>query len=136
MINIESIVYSILSTNATVAAAFSTRITPVIVPFDSTMPAISYRISGLERFETQAAVSNLDKYFIRLSVYSKTYSDLNSLCDKVMDAMIGHSNTTISRCFLTGLSDDIEEIYTTADTTTSTGQYLYLRNLEFTIYKK
>lgn len=136
MINIENIVYSILSTNGTVAASFSTRVYPAIVPFDSAFPAVSYRISGIEPFETQMAASNLERYSVQISVFSLTYSALYDLSSKVSAAMIGHSNSSVSRIFLTNMSDDVQEIYTTADTTQSTGQYLYIRNLDFTIYTK
>lgn len=136
MINIESIVYGILSADSTVAASFSTRIYPMITPNDSDLPAITYRISGLERYETQVAASNVDKYFVGLSVYSLTYSGLYALCEMVKDAMLAQTSSILYRIFLTNISDEIQEIYTTADPTVSTGQYLYIRNLDFSIFKK
>jgi hypothetical protein len=136
MINIENIVYSILSTDATVSAAFGTRIYPVIVPFDSVLPAIAYRISGVEPYETQSSASNMTKYSIQISVFSLTYSGLYALSTAVESAMIGHTNSSLSRVFFINASDDVQEIMTTADTTQSTGQYLYIRNLDFTLYKK
>lgn len=136
MINIESIVYGILSTDSGVASAFSTRIYPVIVPFDSAFPSITYRISGVEPYETQASASNLTKYSIQVTVFSETYSALYALANAVESAMIGHTNTSLNRVFFTGAFDDIQEIYTTADPTKSTGQFMFIRNLEFTLYKK
>lgn len=136
MMNIENNVYGILAGSTPVTNLFSTRIYPVIVPYDSALPAIAYRINSIEPFEAQERATNLEKYIVRISIFSKTYGSLYQNCAAVIAAMVGHTDSALSRIFHLGASDDVEEIYTTGSTSESTGQYLFIRHLDFSIFKK
>ena len=138
MINIPAKIFTILSGAATVTAIVSTRIYPLVAPYDATMPCVSYRLLGVDRYETQSGPSNLDKYTVRVSIYAATYDDLHSLMEAVIGAMTGMTESTLSRILWTNVSDDAEEAYTVANTTGSatSGVYLAVRNLDFQIFTK
>jgi hypothetical protein len=94
---IEQDVYTALSTDSTVTAIVASRIYPVALPKDPTLPAIDYRFvagSNTPAFGTSGA----QRYRIEVNCWGNTYADAVTLRNAVVKALSGYrsGNTSIS----------------------------------------
>ena len=87
MSQLEPKIYSVLSGAAAVAAVVSTRIYPVVLPQDVTLPAITYsRISG-GQVNSLTGYSGLENPRIQIDVWGATYPACQTLAADVHTAM-------------------------------------------------
>ncbi len=91
---IEEALYSYLKGYAGLAALVSTRIYPLILPQDSTFPAVTYqRISG-PRIHTMGNDPGLAYPRFQVSCWGKTYASAKAVAAQVIAALQNQRNTT------------------------------------------
>jgi len=89
MSQLEPKIYTLLSGDALISALVSTRIYPVILPQNVTLPAITYsRISG-GQINSFSGYSNLENPRIQIDVWGVTYASVQALAALVHTAMDG-----------------------------------------------
>lgn len=135
---LSTAIYTILRLNANVLATFADRIYPVVVPIDSEFPALTYQVIGREEANTHQSATNLDKIGVRISIYADSYTDCETYYGYVYTAMSRYKGTQSSVTFATialqSESDDVLEL--TSPTGSTTGQFIYRKNIDFTIFKR
>lgn len=89
----EEALYSRLSGFAGITALCSTRIFPVKIPDNTTMPCLSYhRISG-SRIESMTGSSALVYARFQIDCWGRKYSDVKALAEQVRLALEGYKGT-------------------------------------------
>ena len=89
MSQVEPKIYTLLSGDALIAALVATRIYPVILPQDVTLPAISYsRVSG-GQVNSFDGYSDLENPRIQIDVWGETYASVQALAALVHTVMDG-----------------------------------------------
>lgn len=89
--NIEEMLYAILSNDTDVVALVSTRIYPLFVPQDATRPAIAYQqISGPSTYSHNGN-SGLQEVRFQLTCEGNTYSQANSVAIAAREALEGQN---------------------------------------------
>lgn len=107
---IEAGIYAHLITNSGVAALVATRIYPLLVPQDATLPALAYqRISG-PRDHSHSGPSGLVFARMQLTYVAASYDGAKSLGEAVRAALDGFSGTmgqvTVDACLMDNERDD------------------------------
>lgn len=84
---IGKVISTALKQSVDVSALFGDRIYPVIIPQDTdTLPAITYQITNLNAVKSKSATVTLDGD-IDITIYCKTYSELQDAVIKVILAL-------------------------------------------------
>lgn len=87
--SIESKIYSALTGNTTIFASVSNRIFPMVMPQDTTLPAITYqRLSGGQENDL-SGYSNLENPHISIMCWATNYDGALDLAEDVHVAMDG-----------------------------------------------
>ena len=103
---IETSIYTVLSTDVTVSALVSTRIYPMIIPQNGTLPAVVYQRVSTLPINSLSGDSGLDSVRIQLSCWSPTYAGAKSLGLAVRNALTLSSLKAITEMEL----DDIDDL--------------------------
>lgn len=134
---LSTAIYTILRLNANVVATFGTRIYPVVVPIDSDFPALTYQVTNHQETNTHEVANKFDRIGIRVSVYADSYTTAETYAGYVYTALSRYKGTQSTEKVLTisydSQSDDIMELST--PTASTTGQYIYIKNMDFTIFR-
>jgi len=116
MATIEEGLYARLSGTAGVTALVSTRIYPMAIPQDITLPAIAYqRISGL-RIPEHDGPSGLATGRVQFTCQGTSYSSAKAVATAVRAALdcysgaitVGAGSVTVESCFLQNEYDGFE----------------------------
>jgi hypothetical protein len=92
---VESALYTALSSAAIVTALASTRIYPLLVPTDSSLPAVDYSIvvgTSKGTFTTRG----MGTYRVEVNCWGATYADAVNLRAAVSKALDGYTDGTIT----------------------------------------
>jgi len=93
---IEEALVSILAADGTVSGLVGTRIYPLVVPQNPTLPAVVYqRISGV-REHTHDEVGDLARPRFQFTSIATTYSAAKALANAVREALDNYSATKLS----------------------------------------
>ena len=105
---IAAAIYDILKNNSGVSALVGTRIYPLAIPQDATLPAIQYqKISsrGYYTHDGEAAVRSR----IQISAVAETYEAADDIAGAIQSCLSGYRNAAagvrIFSCFLEGERD-------------------------------
>jgi len=91
--SVEAAINAILLADPGVAAVVASRIYPVVMPEDPTLPAITYqRIDG-PRETSLDLDSSLAHPRIQVSAWGNAYADVKNAADAVREALNGFSGT-------------------------------------------
>lgn len=84
---IESELYSALTADTTISAVTSSRIYPIVMPQDVTLPAITYeRISG-QPVNGLAGYLGMDNARIMINIWATRYDTAKELAEDVHDCL-------------------------------------------------
>lgn len=84
---IETELYTILSADATIAAATSSRIYPLVMPQNVTFPAITYQRISDNPVNDLSGYSNLSNPHLAINCWATRYDEAKELAENVHDAM-------------------------------------------------
>lgn len=99
---LETKIYTALTGNATIAAVVNSRIYPLVIPQNPTLPAITYqRVSG-QHINTLDGFANLENAHIAISIYATRYDSAKELAEDV------HKTMDEARTFRALLSNDAD----------------------------
>ena len=87
---IELTVASILSSAPAISALVGTRVYPVTIPTDPTLPALDYKIVGGSSTATQDTYGN-QRYRLEVNCWGDTYSDAVTLRAAVVATLSQYS---------------------------------------------
>lgn len=90
--NLPGGIFSLLTADAGVAALVATRVFPVEVPEDVTLPALLYRFVGGTSSPT-LMTSGMQKARVQFDCYGETYDDASALRNAVVAALNGYQGT-------------------------------------------
>ena len=90
---VGKVIYDLLSNDATISAACSTRIYPLTAPQEAADPCIVYSINSIEYNETKEAASSLNTENWEVSAFSKTFAEAETLKDAIISALNRYSGT-------------------------------------------
>lgn len=95
--DIEAVLFSILSNNATVSSLISSRIHPNIIKQSVALPAICYQgISGPREYALDGALG-LVAARIQVNCFAETYAEVKELSEAVRVCLSGYSGTVNGR---------------------------------------
>lgn len=102
--SIETGIYAVLTGDAGVSALVGTRIYPLVVPQDASLPAIAYqRVSGGPTY-TQDGDANLTPARFQFTCLGSSYSQAKAVATAVRAAISGASGTwddvTVGACLV------------------------------------
>ena len=119
---INNVIYKILSTTASVTSEFSTRIEPGRLSLDTVLPAIMFKVYGLDVTESKDSTNIWDAYQFDLYIFDQDAANLSINAQTVRDALVRYTGTVtvktgvnyfVHTCSLDdtdfNVSDDIEE---------------------------
>lgn len=86
---LETKIYSALSGNATVAVKVGSRIYPVVMPQDPTLPAITYQRIASEPVNTLEGYAGLENVHISVMSWATGYLTAKELAEDVHVALNG-----------------------------------------------
>jgi len=89
--------YSILTTDATVAGLVSTKVYPNTVPKDVAFPFVVYTTINTTPADTKDGVSPLDEIQVQVDVYSTSYDTTTTLANACRGALDRYSGTVASQ---------------------------------------
>jgi len=99
---IESLIYTVLTGNATVARKVNTRVYPVVMPQDVTLPAVSYQRVSADPVNHLQGYSGLKNAHIVINAWARNYDDVKGLASDIHAAM----NAAVTfKCILTNELD-------------------------------
>jgi hypothetical protein len=96
---IELTIPALLQASAAVTAFTGTRIYPLVLPDDATLPAIHYAVIGGSASPTYTSVGS-QKFRIELNCWASTYADAVRLRAAVITTLSGYYDGTTSIQFL------------------------------------
>jgi hypothetical protein len=79
--------------NAAVTALIVDRMSPLIVPQDENLPALSYQVIDTLHVESMGGSSGLAASRVQISAWSRTYLEAIDLAEKVRIAIHGYTGT-------------------------------------------
>ena len=123
---VGKVIYNLLINDATISAACSTRIYPLVAPQEAADPCITYFLERLDAHETKDGASSLNKEVWRVNVFAKTYSQCSDLADAVVTAIDRYSGTNSGVKVSNSVFVDRNDLYDNIDR-------VYQINLEFDI---
>lgn len=96
---IETDLFAALSTATAITALASTRVYPVVLPTDPTLPAMTYMFiggSGQPSFDTRG----MQKARVEINCWGNTYSDAVTLREAVILTLAGYSDENFSAMYM------------------------------------
>jgi hypothetical protein len=90
---IEPAIYALLTETPGVAALVGTRVYPVVLPQNPTMPAITYQRTSAQRTRSTLGPSGLTRSGFQIDCWSASYLNAKSLCAAVRAAIDGYRET-------------------------------------------
>ncbi len=121
--NIGDAIRTRLSSATAVTNLVSSRIRPLRIRQDETLPAITYEIAGGERYPSMDGASGLVGADVRIHCWTESYSDLQSLADAVRQALDGVSFTASEDVVSVALLETETEQFEPAGDGSDTGTY-------------
>jgi len=94
---IETVIYTILSGDTDITDLASTRIYPVYVPQNATMPALTFQHISANREYTLAGSFGMVASRYQINCWSSNYSGARELAEVVREAMEDYSGTVNTR---------------------------------------
>jgi hypothetical protein len=92
---IETALFTALSTASTVIALCGTRIYPLVLPKDPTLPAIDYKFVTGNNTPTMNT-NGVQRYRVEVNCWGDTYLDAVSLRNAVVKALSGYRAGTMT----------------------------------------
>lgn len=86
---IETELVSILSGHSGVSGLIGTRLYPVVIPQDKTLPAVAYQKISATRVHTLAGPTNLAHPRVQLTCWALTYAEAKQVIEQVRAALYG-----------------------------------------------
>jgi hypothetical protein len=96
---IETDLFTVLSTATAITALASTRVYPVALPTDPTLPAMTYMFvggSGQPSFNTRG----MQRARVEINSWGDTYSDAVTLREAVIQTLAGYSDENFSAMYM------------------------------------
>jgi len=90
---IEAGLHGFLTDDTDIAAIVATRVYPIILPQNPTMPAITYQRISTPRVSSTTGPSGLASPRIQVDCWAETYAAVKALSDTVRTAVDGYSGT-------------------------------------------
>lgn len=123
MADLESVLYTYLTGYAGLVALVGTRVYPVQLPQEATLPALTYqRISG-PRTHTQNGVSILARPRIQVDCWASSYAGAKAVATQVRLALDGHK--AAGEVWASVLDNDIDDL------DAETGRYRVIMDVLF-----
>ena len=134
---LSTAIYTLLSADATISAAFGTRIYAGIAPMEVALPCIVFDIASITPDYNQTSDSNWDTCQVTVAVISTKYSTTETYAVNVRTALSRYSGTVDTEKI--EIKYDNEASGYDPDFTVSasaTGVGVFVRNMNFTIFSK
>ena len=93
MADVETALYTILSGDAGVTALISTRMYPVVIPQDVSLPAVAYQRISTARVYSHDGPSCLARPRFQFSCTATTYSAARAVANAIRAALDGYNDT-------------------------------------------
>ncbi len=84
---LESEIYTVLNTNIKINRRVNTRIYPIVMPQDVTLPAITYQRISAQMINDLGGYSNLENPHIAINCWALGYAEAKVMANEVQDAM-------------------------------------------------
>jgi hypothetical protein len=84
---LETRIYSLLASNPTIKQRINTRIYPVVMPQDVTLPAISYQRIASGPENTMTGFSGLKQSNVIINAWARTYDEAKQIAAEIHAAM-------------------------------------------------
>lgn len=110
----ETVVYNILAaTSAVTSLVPSTRITPIKMKQNSTLPAISYYRTEGPRIYSLTGPSGYAHPIVQIDIWGRTYPEVKNITEKVRIALSGYrgvvSGVTVQAIIFLGDQDIVDD---------------------------
>ena len=89
---IQAGIFSLLSQNTSISALIGSRIYPVLLPEDSTLPAMTYHVIGGASMPT-LSTSGMQRMRMQFDCWGQTYDDAATLRSTLISALNGYQGT-------------------------------------------
>ena len=104
---LETLVYSTLTGNSSVAAIVSTRVYPLILPQGCDLPAITYERISTEYISTLSGFAGMERVRMQIDVLAESYSAAKSLSASVITAM---DRSLLFKCLVDSCQDTVADV--------------------------
>jgi hypothetical protein len=96
---VESSFFTALTTASAVTAICGARIYPLVLPKDSTLPAIDYKFVGGSNTPTFDSMG-IQRYRVEVNCWGNTYADAVNLRLAVVKALSGYTSSNMAITYL------------------------------------
>jgi hypothetical protein len=103
---LETRIYSLLSSDVTIKQRVNTRIYPVVMPQDVTLPAISYQRISSDPANTLSGFSGLKQSSVAINAWARTYDEAKQIAAEIHAAM---EKATAFKCVLINDMDGYDQ---------------------------
>lgn len=97
--NLPAGIFSLLTANAAVSALIASRVYPVLLPEDPTLPAICYKLIG-GRSDATLSTSGMQRTRLEINCYGADYDGASALRTAVIKALEGYQGALSDGTFL------------------------------------
>lgn len=94
--SVESVIYTALTANTSLAAIVSTRVYPVVAPRAAAMPLITYERAGTDEIPIMSGVDGSLTVRLSIDCWGTTYSGARAVADAVTNVLNGYASTATS----------------------------------------
>lgn len=91
---LEQNIPSVLSAQASIASLAADRIYPIVLPTDSTLPAMTYQIVGSSNKQTMST-HGMQRVRLQIDCWGDTYGDAVTLRDAVATSLDGYQDANV-----------------------------------------
>jgi hypothetical protein len=105
MSNIEELIYTAVTGNAGIAALVSTRVYPMMLPQEPTLPAITYQRISTPRVTAHDGGTGLEYPRFQFDVYAATYAGARALA-KLLVALFNAKKSAVTTGTVTFVESD------------------------------
>lgn len=102
---VEEDIYSFLTGNAGVAALVGTRVYPLMLPQDCTLPAVAYRRVDTPRIYSHQGYSGLARPRFQFDCLAASYASASAVAEAVRSAFAGWREAYGGTAFVQGEQD-------------------------------
>jgi hypothetical protein len=97
---IEQNIYTLLSTSVLITPLIGTRVYPLEIPQDPTLPALCYSFVGGSSTNT-LTTTGIAKWRLQVDCYGDTYADAVTLRNAVVQTLNGYYDATMNVMLIT-----------------------------------
>lgn len=105
---IGSYIYTALSGNTGITNIVANRIYPVVIPQQTSTPALVYKITGSSPSHTNEGPSKLDRYDFEVVAVAETYERVEALAALIRTALHTYTSNNVQSIRYQNESDNYE----------------------------